>query len=260
MEDLHTIKNHYAYMLRVELPHTDKSELILDKWMDNFGCSSFLFGRELGEKLGKEHYQGIVWFEHKLSTNEMNARRNWFRGKCRKGYGYAFTSARKVTTLASYSAKDADLYTNLTQELISTIPSWKTKSQQKTLNKALLREKLEKGNYKNYYLFLDGLLKHYRYIYKNYPTKRTIHFWALEFGMITKSDYLKYIGVLQDSTQHRESHHTPADFEYCLMDSRYRSALIIQKNFKLSTIYKNFKKRTNYIQFVHCSSYKNEKI
>lgn len=205
MEDLHTIKGHYAYMLRVDLDHSDNSEILIDKWMSNYGCSSFLFGREYAKhkddikKLGKAHYQGIVWFEQKLSNKDMNARRNWWIGKTNKtSQGHAFTSARKIKTLASYSSKDANLYTNLTTAHLDSIPLWKNKEQEKTRKKDLLEKKLEKMNLD----CNDGLMDFYIYfdeifweIYDRPPSRVIALRYARKYKYMSVQQYYQIIGA-----------------------------------------------------------------
>ncbi len=104
-------------------------DTVLEQWIENAGCTYYLGKVETGSETGKLHYQLIVWFEQKLSNKEMTRHRNWWRGKCgTHKNNHAFTSARKVATLASYCTKDlGDLITNLTQEHLKLVPKWKNK-------------------------------------------------------------------------------------------------------------------------------------
>ena len=155
MEDTIIIKTQYAYMLRADVPPVSTTTNVILKnhlmlWIESSGCSFYLGRKEKGDKTGKLHYQMIVWFENKLSGKEMTKLRNWWRGKCGKHKNnHAFTSARKVVTLASYSTKEeGELITNLSPGQLSLVPKWKNKKALKENNKEkfrrLLTEKLER--------------------------------------------------------------------------------------------------------------------
>lgn len=154
MEDTIIVKTHYAYMLRADLPPVDTTQNVIIKnhmmdWLESSGSSFHLGGIEKGKETGKLHYQMIVWFENKLSNNEKNRLRNWWRGKCgRHKNNHAFTSARKVVNLSSYSTKEADkIITNLSPQQLNLIPKWQNKKALKENNKEkfhkLLKEKIE---------------------------------------------------------------------------------------------------------------------
>lgn len=133
----------------------------LESWIEQSGCTYYLGKVEKGNETGKLHYQLIVWFEQKMSAKEMTKHRNWWRGKCgTHKNNHAFTSARKVVTLASYCTKDlGDLITNLTQEQLKLVPQWQNKKALKENNKEKF-EKLLKTNldrYKNKNINLEGI-------------------------------------------------------------------------------------------------------
>lgn len=104
-------------------------DTVLEKWIEASGCTYYLGKVEKGAETAKLHYQMIVWFEQKLSGKQMTKQRNWWRGKCgTHKNNHAFTSARKVATLASYCTKDlGKLITNLTQEHLKLVPQWQNK-------------------------------------------------------------------------------------------------------------------------------------
>ncbi|AXH76389.1 MAG: replication protein [Cressdnaviricota sp.] len=154
MEDTIIIKTQYAYMLRADIMPAVKDTNVVVKdhlsaWIESSGCSFYLGCKERGEITGKLHYQMIVWFETKLSGKEMTKQRNWWRGKCgNHRNNHAFTSARKVATLASYSIKEkGELITNLSCAQLKLIPKWKNKKALKETNKEkflkILVERLE---------------------------------------------------------------------------------------------------------------------
>lgn len=125
-------------------------DTVLHQWIGQSGCTYHLGKVEKGEETGKLHYQLIVWFEQKLSSKEMTKQRNWWRGKCgTHKNNHAFTSARKVVTLASYCTKDlGDLITNLSPEQLKLVPQWQNKKALKESKKEqfekLLKTRLDK--------------------------------------------------------------------------------------------------------------------
>ncbi len=164
MEDTIIIKTQYAYMLRADIlpgyPETI-DDTVLEQWIGHSGCTYYLGKIETGSETGKLHYQLIVWFEQKLSGKEMTKQRNWWRGKCgTHKNNHAFTSARKVVTLASYSTKDlGDLITNLSPEQLQLVPKWQNKKALKENKKEefekLLKTKL--NSYKTQNMNLEGM-------------------------------------------------------------------------------------------------------
>ena len=201
MEDLHTIKNHYAYQCRVDLSHNPVSEEILSLWIDHFNISSYLFGREYKNN-SIPHYQGIVWFESKLSSTQMCSIRNWFRNKTLKsaGNGHSFTSARKVTNLARYCKKDGNYWTNLSSQQIESLGNWDTKHALK-LQKAEKLEKMVKNHMVTPMTFLQFLKKFddiYWHVYGNNPTRNTIYKWARITKSLSKTEYYQKIGLLYE--------------------------------------------------------------
>lgn len=234
MEDTVIIKTQYAYMLRADLPpvKSDSNVVIKDNlsaWIESSGCSFYLGCKEKGKETGKLHYQMIVWFETKLSGKEMTKNRNWWRGKCgTHKNNHAFTSARKVATLASYSTKEnGELITNLSKDQLKLVPSWKNKKALKESNKEkynrLLLEKItsfrkksisliglegtniqvtpwqpyQQGN-PDYAKFCDILDDAYFEVYEDYCCYRNEYFKkARKYGVISVQEFRELIGVVK---------------------------------------------------------------
>lgn len=66
---------------------------------------------EKGAVTEHDHFQGVIWVEQELSTNQMNKMRQWCKKfvKNRKGGGVSLTSAKKITSLVKYCQKDSFL-------------------------------------------------------------------------------------------------------------------------------------------------------
>ncbi len=235
MEDTIIIKTHYAYMLRADLPPVKSNTNVVIKdnlsaWIESSGCSFYLGCKERGKETGKLHHQMIVWFENKLSPKEMTRQRNWWRGKCgNHRNNHAFTSARKVATLASYSTKEnGELITNLSAAQLKLIPKWQNKKALKETNKEkynkLLAEKLETFRnkaikhtgwagyetamgdspwepYRNgnpdYDKFCEILNSAYYEVHGDYCCYRNEYFkQAKRYGIISPREFFEKIGVL----------------------------------------------------------------
>lgn len=134
MEDHHVVKTHYAYQVRLDLSHNSISECLIEKWLDKFHASEFLFGREFKPESNIPHFQGIVWFESRLTDAKMTMARNWWRNKTilthgpsgRKCQGHSFTSARKIRNLGKYCQKDGNYWNSLSSHQMEQIGKWKT--------------------------------------------------------------------------------------------------------------------------------------
>lgn len=121
MEDTICKKGFYAYMLRVDVDHS-KAIKLFTTWREKYNCAYWIIGLEHGDQTGKQHIQGIVWFE---GLQKMAKLRNWFRDKVNKTtQPVAFTSAKKITNLAKYCLKDGNYETNLTKDEIEKIGKW----------------------------------------------------------------------------------------------------------------------------------------
>jgi len=151
MEDTKIIKQHYAYMFRVDLSNNQNSKLQIEEWLDKFNFTHWHGCHEIGTETKKHHFQMVVWREHKYQQNQITQARNWWRNKTNsKTHGVALTSARKVSSLVSYSAKEIEenekkgeinkIISNLSKEQLINIPKWESKTAVKLKN----LEKMEK--------------------------------------------------------------------------------------------------------------------
>lgn len=193
MEDLHTIKTHFAYSLRIDLSHNSVSEDLILLWISKFNCSAYLFGREFKDLSGIPHYQGIVWFESKLSDNDMCKRRNWWRNKTIKtNQGHSFRSARKVTNLGKYCKKDGNLFTNLTSQQVMSLGNWDTKNALKLQNNELLLKTLKNHipTPVNFNRFCEIFCHDYFSILDRLPSRSTIYTWGYRLHCIKTWQYL----------------------------------------------------------------------
>lgn len=206
MEDLHTIKSHYAYQVRLDLSHNSLSEQIIQAWMDKFNVSHYLFGREFKPSNSIPHYQGIVWFENKLLDKQMTTARNWFRNKTIKtdGNGHSFTSARKVANLGKYCKKDGNYYTSLSSQQVESLGNWDTKNALK-LQKSEKLEKMVKNHIPtpiSFYKFLIEFDKIYWTIFDTNPTRNMVLKWARKTRCLTRSEYYNKIGLIPHDEYH----------------------------------------------------------
>lgn len=137
MEDTIIIKTQFAYMLRLDVPTPSKEspdfEDLIRKWVGMYNCTYYLGMLEKGQETGKLHYQMIVWFEQKLDNKTMTKLRNWWNDKTgTHKNSHAFTSARKVASLAAYCTKEqSELITNLSLQQLTLIPKWQNKKAMK---------------------------------------------------------------------------------------------------------------------------------
>lgn len=201
MEDLHTLKNNFAYQIRLDLSHNNISESLIDSWISNFNVSGYIFGREFKNN-SIPHYQGIVWFENKLSQKQMCTCRNWFRGKTLKsaGNGHSFTSARKVTNLSKYCLKDGNYYTSLSSRQVNSIGHWDTKNALKLQKSEKLAKmvKIYIPTPINFIQFLSKFDKLYWEIYDNNPTRNMVLKYARKTQCMSRSRYYQLIGLLTE--------------------------------------------------------------
>jgi len=202
MEDSIIIKTQFAYMLRLDALDTpDLTKAHIYKWIETTGCTFYLGCLEKGKTTGKLHFQLIVWFEQKLPPSDMTKYRNWWRNKCGiHKNNHAFTSARKVASLASYSIKEgSNMITNLSEEQLQKVPLWKNKQALKLTQKdefeAKLDEKMKDINL--WPAFCEVLFDTYLGVYER-PCchKPTYYKYALQYKIITKWDFMSMINLL----------------------------------------------------------------
>jgi len=204
MEDSIIIKTQYAYMLRVDtLTTADLTKNHIKKWIEVTGCSFYLGALEKGKETGKLHYQLIVWFEQKISPSEMTKYRNWWRNKCgTHKNNHAFTSARKVASLAAYSTKEGgNIITNFTEEQLKKVPLWKNKAALKITQKDEFEAKLDEAmkDINLWPAFCEVLFDTYLGVYDR-PCchKQTYYKYALQYKIITKWDFMSMINLLDN--------------------------------------------------------------
>lgn len=220
MEDTIIIKTQYAYMLRLDTGDTpDLTKNHIHKWIETTGCTYYLGGLEKGKKTGKLHFQLIVWFEQKISPSDMTKYRNWWRNKCgTHKNNHAFTSARKVASLAAYSTKEqSDIITNLSEEQLKKVPLWKNKAALKLTQKDefehLLKQKMDsllkdQGTQDfaiSYYSFCEILFDIYLGVYDR-PCchKPTYYKYALKYKIITKFRFMEMLYIIPFGNTHND--------------------------------------------------------
>jgi len=227
MEDSIIIKTQFAYMLRLDALDTpDLTKAHIYKWIETTGCTFYLGGLEKGKTTGKLHFQLIVWFEQKLPPSDMTKYRNWWRNKCgTHKNNHAFTSARKVSSLASYSIKENNnIMTNLSTEQLEKVPLWKNKAALKLTQKDefehLLKKKMESlkdmvGDYEiSYFTFCEILFDIYLGVYDR-PCchKPTYYKYALKYKVITKFEFMRMLYIIgpNDSPNDYQNHSPSSD-------------------------------------------------
>lgn len=220
MEDLLIIKNHFAYMLRVDIDEENSLE-IFQEWKEKYSCTHYIVGKETAPS-GKIHLQCIVWFIQKLTSNGKSIARNWWLKHCSNTkQPIAFTSAKKVVNLAKYSKKDKNFVTNLSQEQLDLIGQWKKNDTKRW--KELLHEKCEnickylrvnpaefpeycevlyedsyimKETYASQSYFLDNVLCLYKENNKRPRRNDLIHLmWV--YNIITNQDLIQRLNILK---------------------------------------------------------------
>jgi len=203
MEDSIIIKTQFAYMLRVDVP--DQKDLSnIQKWIETTGCSYYLGALEHGKETGKLHYQLIVWFEQKLSSSDMTKYRNWWRNKCgTHKNNHAFTSARKVASLAAYSTKEqGKLFTNLSEEQLQKVPQWKNKQALKLTQKDEFEDRLRSAMEvppMTWAAFCEVVFDAYLGVYERPCCHKPTYFkYALQYEIITKWDFMSMIKLIDN--------------------------------------------------------------
>ncbi len=191
MEDTICKKGFYAYMLRVDVDH-DKAIKLFSTWREKYNCAYWIIGLEHGDQTGKQHIQGIVWFE---SLQKMDKLRNWFRDKVNKTtQPVAFTSAKKITNLAKYCLKDGNYETNLTKDEIEKIGKWNVGdgSDYKFMNELYKYcDKLQKLTGEDHLYqreFVYKLLDFYQLKGKR-PSKSTMDYILFKYRYVTNEEW-----------------------------------------------------------------------
>lgn len=227
MKDTLVKLGYYAYMLRVDILN-DFNEAVewFHDWKQKYDCVYYIVGQEISND-GKPHLQSIVWFENEISLKDKPKLRNWWNDRsANTKQSVAFTSAKKIKSLAKYSKKDENFITNLHDEEIKKIGNWENAQQRR----ALWTEKLEKyaasvaielknkeddydvqevqTNYATYKYkypieqireeFLVKILQFYRQNKKR-PSRSTLHYlvWKNELSSTPDLDLLQTWGLIK---------------------------------------------------------------
>lgn len=230
MEDNFICKN-YTNPLKMWHVRCDNSfNVFTDVWIQNFvekyKIVKYILALENGEKTGKPHLQGAIWFDVDIKASKLYANiRAFLRSKAVIGKNrYSLTPARKPRSLAKY-AKKVDNYlktidlcpkenhhfafplvrTNLTPQELDAVGSWvavtETENHSDRINK--LKKQL-KEKVSNKYMgdapvekFLEIFDSLYKKIFKKNCTNRLlVHSIARDVGYITVRQYYRAIGLI----------------------------------------------------------------
>lgn len=218
MQDTTIVPDFWAYSYRYDIPdiHVVKHLAIFyDKikrdfldLLDGYPFIHYYLGTlEIGQITKKPHIQAIVWAPHKLKIAEMQMVRN----RTRALYGYekndgklAFSSAKKIKSLAAYCSKDdtVDLITNLPADTLENLDKWvSTESFSSTL-KNLLERKIKEFviSGMSFPRFCNYLNETYLAVYKRPCCHRATYFkYALQYQIISQDLFLEKIGCLERS-------------------------------------------------------------
>lgn len=157
MEDTTVVPGHFCYSFRIDLSAAYVG--IVKMFAARWDVAKYLGKFEKGAVTEHDHFQGVIWFEQKVSVNGMNKMRQWCKKfvKNRKGGGVSITSAQKISSLVKYCQKDeSELFTNLTKDELFRCGKWKNKNDEK-------KQKLEKLTQ----LLYDYCETTYKIVYKN---------------------------------------------------------------------------------------------
>lgn len=216
MQDTELVPNFWAYSFRYDVlpelhPHYSiKFDKVKKDYLDLLEGLPFLHyylaSFEVATYTKKPHIQSIVWTPYKLSIKEMQSVRNRTRSK----YSFelndgklAFSSAKKVSSLASYCAKDeSELITNLDTDTLGKLDKWIDSSSFSSSLKINLERRLKEivifGM--SYPAFCNKFNELYLSIYNRSCCHRATYFkYALSHGVITQDYFLERIGALERS-------------------------------------------------------------
>lgn len=217
MQDTEIVPNFWAYSFRYDIPdvHVVKHlALIFNKIKKDYldlleglpFVHFYLASLEVGTYSKKPHIQSIVWAPYKLSIKEMQSVRNRTRSK----YSYssndgklAFSSAKKVRSLASYCAKDdSELITNLPTDTLGMLDKWiDTNTFSSSLKDSLERKIKEIAiSGMSFHRFCSAFNELFISIHDRPCCRRATYFkYALKHGVISQDVFLERIGVLERS-------------------------------------------------------------
>ena len=163
----------------------------------------YLASLEVGTYSKKPHIQSIVWAPYKLSIKEMQSVRNRTRSK----YSFesndgklAFSSAKKVRSLASYCAKDdSELITNLPTDALGKLDKWIDSNNFSSSLKLTLERKIKEIVIPNmsFHRFCSAFNELFLSIHQRPCCRRATYFkYALKHNVIDQDVFLERIGVL----------------------------------------------------------------
>lgn len=228
MQDTEIVPNFYAYSFRYDIqpapffigPHT-LPFLTVKEWDAIFPkikrdyldlleglpfIHFYLASLEVGTLTKKPHIQSIVWAPYKLSIKEMQSVRNRTRSKYdfeKNDAKLAFSSAKKVRSLASYCAKDdSELITNLPTESLGMLDQWVDSNNFSSSLKSTLERKIKEIAIPNmsFHRFCSAFNELFLSIHKRPCCRRATYFkYALKHGVISQDVFLERIGVLERS-------------------------------------------------------------
>ena len=179
MEDTSVKKGYYAYMLRVDISLNDIDEQFTC-YVDKYQPSYWLIGKETAPDTGKEHLQGIVWFEN-LEKNISNHRTWWKKRASKTTQPVAITSAKKIKNLMRYCKKDEDFITNLTELEINNIEKWIPKVDSATKHEQL-QQMLAGVDTSKKQDYICAIVDKYYKIFGNLPRSGTVEKYLYEIS------------------------------------------------------------------------------
>lgn len=224
MQDTEIVPNFWAYSFRYDLcpwqdyvsydchpgPFFDDPQSVKKDYLDILEGLPFvhfyLASLEVAAKTKKPHIQSIVWSPYKLSIKEMQSARNRTRSKFQyeKNDGkLAFSSAKKVRSLASYCAKDdSELLTNLPMQSLGMLDKWIDTNTFSSSLKDTLERKIKEIAISgmSFHRFCSAFNELFISIHKRPCCRRATYFkYALKHGVISQDVFLERIGVLERS-------------------------------------------------------------
>lgn len=184
-----------SYSLRIDCSHNEHNETEIQKVLDKFGIEYYLFGREIGDKQKKPHYQGIVWKKEKFEKKALNLIRATIKNKLcnlpdsyytgKKAQRFSLTAAVKPEKLQSYCSKDGDIFSNVPTEKRELIKSWKPKDELVKKNayakKKALIEKIQQLDEKHKYIWLHKVIELYIELMGNLPRPATLEYYVYKY-------------------------------------------------------------------------------
>lgn len=191
--------------IRLDCFDTSKNRQFLTSIVGKFNPKFFLFCHEIGQKTGKHHYQGILYYENELFDKDRTAHRNWIKRNLPDDKSYAaayYTGLKKIQKISytkckvrekleSYVLKDGKLvYTNIPKMYLDSVPDWVDKDNFKVRIQEILdeHELTHKG-------FCIELIKAHMEAGKCPPTRNMLYKYLLQSHRLSYSSYLSSINM-----------------------------------------------------------------